>query len=76
MEDNTNPYHHVIQIFSIATGLLGSISSPRPRLLLAFARPLAIALGLAFARPLAIVLGLDFANDLGFESIELSREEL
>jgi hypothetical protein len=43
--------------------LVGSISSPRVRALLALS-------------PLAIALGLGFDDNLGFDSIEFSRDEL
>ena len=54
----------------MVTGLLGCISSPRPRLLFAF------DLLSPFTNSLAIALGLDFASDLGLDSIEFSREKL
>ena len=56
------------QLSVLNTGLLGCMSSPRPRLLLVPALPL--------TSPFAISLGLVFAKDRGLDSIELSREEL
>ena len=69
-------------MLTIDTGLLGSISSPRARLLVDFAAsPLAISYVTVIYpnkhyTPLAIALGLGFDDNLGFDSIELSRGEL